>query len=191
MKSILTITFLLFQFQIHAQPKFENDSNYQPYYLRKIVDSIFKIKVSNDFEFRYYMRHSSLFGGNASVITITQNNNQWSSHVYKLTFFPVEQFCEVKQKTNDLLSLWQMLEKERVLTLPDNSLLKDKNGEIAYSGTKDGTTYTFELTSRLARRSYSYYAPYGAIEEYPEIKEFTLVEQIIELLHKHFELKCN
>lgn len=190
MKTIFTIIFLFLLYQASAQPKFKNDSSYQPCFLRHVVDSIFTTRDSADFEFRLYMRECPLFGGNATVIILAFNRGQWSSHVYKLSFFPAEKFWEVAQKPFNVASLWQGLENDGVLTLPDNSVLKDKRGETAYSHTRDGTTYIFELTSRTARKAYSYYAPYGAIGEYPKIKEFARVMHIIEVMQKSFTLRC-
>ncbi|MEO6404990.1 MAG: hypothetical protein ABIY51_00680 [Ferruginibacter sp.] len=184
MKIILTINVLLFQLGLVAQPKFEHDPNYCPQY--KFVDSVFNLKATNDFEFRFCIRHSGLFGGNSSIIIISENDNKWKANIYNLSFFPVESFLEDTQNLPNPLLLWKKLLKQKVLTLPDNSLLRTKDGKIPYSNTRDGTTYTFELITKAAKRSYSYYAPYGAIEEYPEIKEFKSVLEMVFLIERFY-----
>jgi hypothetical protein len=54
---------------------------------------------------------------------------------------------------------------------------------------KDGTSYYFSLLSKTAKRSYSYYSPQSAIEEYPKIKAFKRVSKIIELIKKYCSLQ--
>jgi hypothetical protein len=177
--AVLTLFFIFGK----AQVQFHNDSAFKSSHFDKEVDSVFNIQKDVDFEFRFTIVPSTFIPGRQiTFFILTQNHNRWKGRLFKRIN---SKYSETPIDSSNLKNLWTQLLNQEVLTMPNDFDLKDKQGEIARTNMKDGTTYYFSLVSKTAKRSYSYYSPKSAIEDYPEIAAFKHVSNIIDLIKKY------
>jgi hypothetical protein len=174
-----------------AQIKFANDTaDYKPFSYEKGIDSVFHLKNENEFELRFTIRPSSLIpGAKRTLLLMTLNNHLWQARLFQYSNYPQDKYWEISVDTANLDELWTKLLKQNILKIKNGYLLKDEHGEIARTNMKDGITYTIRLISKSAQRSYSYYSPQSAMEDYPKIKEFRQVTKMIDLLSTYCSLK--
>jgi hypothetical protein len=175
-----------------AQIKFAKDTTvYNPFSYELGIDSFFHLKNENDFELRFTIRPSSLIpGAKRTLLLMTQNNHVWQARLFQYSNSPQDKYWEIPVDTVNLGELWTKLLKQNILKIKNEYLLKDDQGEIARTNMKDGITYTFRLISKSGQRSYSYYSPQSAMEDYPKIKEFKQVTKMIDLISTYCSLKA-
>lgn len=187
MKRVVLITgLIIFSLIVQSQIKFQNDANYARTYFDDQFDSAFNIKSVNDFEFRFTIIPSSIIPGRTvTLFILTHNNNQWRARLFQRIN---DAYSEKIVDSINLPNFWNQLLQQKILSIPNNISLKDKHGQIARSNMRDGKSYHFSLVSKIAKRSYSYYSPQSAMEEYPGIKVFSRVSKIIEIVKKYCSL---
>ena len=187
MNRILLVAILtLFSIIGKAQVQFHGDSTFKSSYFDKEFDSVFNLHKDVDFAFRFTIVPSTIIPGRQiTLFLLTQNHNQWEGRLFKRIN---NKYSETPIDSSTLQNLWSQLLNQEILTIPNAFDLKDKEGEIARTNMKDGTTYYFSLVSKAARRSYSYYSPQSAVEDYPEIEAFKHVSNIIDIIKKYCSL---
>lgn len=174
---------LFFTLSLEAQIKFNGDPDYTPSDIDERIDRAFKVKKNNDFEFRFEATASPLSKPRITMIFLmTQRGRQWEARLFKFIESP-ERYEELKVNNTNLAALWDQLIAQNVLTVANTRSLKDKNGKpVILHPATDASSYRFSFVTRDAKRSYTYSNPNAASREYPDVKEFKEVENMINLI---------
>lgn len=200
MKRILTILIIIMLFAIKssAQINFRNESGSHPINdekLEKEINKNFKIPQNNELEFRLYTLPT--LTTSSSLFVMRLNNKIWEAHLFRKNHN--SSWVAEDVDNNGLDNLWSKLDKNQVLTLPDQEDIKDKMKIFKADTTAvledwghmqtqvmDGVIYHFELTQyNYCKRAYSYHCPYTYLQKYPNIEELYRAYAIIILVYKH------
>lgn len=171
----------------------------------RLFDSTYNICEDYDFQFRL---DQSGFGNNArSVFIMTHKENKWSAkylHFNRNWIKTGRELIEVKVDSSKLNQLWHLLDRQNILTLPnENKIVNYKTTEYLIDtfgfsnyGTvekkmlvADGIGYSFKLLKPTKRRSYYYSNPDIYFKEYPYIKEYSDVVLILYLIRRYLGLQ--
>jgi hypothetical protein len=187
--------------EIQPNVSFIGDTLNKCFHCDSKLDSILNLEKDYDFQFRLWK--DGFFC--TSVFVLTYKNQKWGARYFdkvssKKEFVSGQKRGMVERKVNPsiLKQLWWLMEENEILTLPDQSLIKDRLATyfvdtITYSLSKstmvmtDGIRYTFELKSPKKKRCYSYSNPESFYKEY-KIKELAEVVSTIKIVDKFLEL---
>lgn len=165
----------------------------------RILDSAYSLNNEYEFQFRLWKRHlSSSFD---DVFVLTLKDKKWTARYFNLRISGknTSQFSERPVKQLYVNQLWEMLLKNNLLSLPDQSVLEDKmvsyeidTANLQYPTIKsldvmDGTLYCFELLSPDGKRYYSHGNPLRYLKEYSNIRELYNAALIVMLIEKFLE----
>jgi hypothetical protein len=180
---LLIVTFTVLRVLGYSQFAFKTDTSFENYSHSdlKQIDSSFHLDQNNDFELHlwsinYFVQLRSLF-------ILSYKNKVWSSRFFKMVPNSRD-FVEYKVDDSYLDSVWKIMLRNKVLAIPAADKLRDKKGKILNVHLLDGTRYWFELLTRTSKRSYNYYCPKSYFQDYPYIKSYKRVANIIETIYK-------
>jgi len=198
------LLFVLFFSNSFAQISFKDESGTHPIKdekLEKIVDKTFVTPQNNDLEFRLYTFPA--LTNNPSVFVMRLKNKTWEANYFTRKID--NSWKTEKLDSKGLDDLWSSLEKNQVLTLPDQKQLEDKMklfkadtiavfedwGPMKTMIT-DGVGYHFELMQYSYRkRAYSYHCPSAYLQKYPNIEELYRAYAIIILVYKYLGIRLS
>ena len=195
MQKSLIIFFLFACFQrLSAQPIFENDEKFKPFFKRAYnnINSKFQIKNNANFEYRFWAVRGLDMTYVLFILTQKDNkwnircfNNGWGSDIRSNDKYGLK---EIKAADTNLIQLVTLLENNDFLQIPDQRSLKDSLGNRAEVAVADGELYIFDVISKKNKRSYSYHCPDAGIKEYPYIRSYEQVINIIKAIFKYYKL---
>jgi len=190
MRKILLIALFISRVNISsAQINARDDSAFQYHpSLLKEIDSTFFLEKKNDVEFQLWISHPKMIS--TRLFILTQKDDKWVARLFEKNY-KADTLVEITINQWGLEKLWQRLNDNKILSIPEEEDLKDKNGKEIDLLIHHGTRYSFVLTSTAANRSYSYYCPKLHLKEYKYVKTFARVFNIISLVFKHCGIKQN
>lgn len=198
MKYIYLVTILFFlSVNAFSQMLFENESGSHPIKddkLEKIINKKFELPENSELEFRLHTIPTLTNG--QSVFIMRLKNKIWEAYFFRKD--NRDSWTAVEVDNSKLDSLWIRLEKNQVLTLPDQRLVEDRMKIFTADTTAvledwghmetrimDGVGYRFELAQYSYRkRAYSYHCPHAYLQRYPNIEELYRAYSIIVLVYK-------
>lgn len=199
MKRVLTTSLIiLFVIKSFAQIHLKNESGSHPINdkkLEKEINKHFKIPQNCEIEFRLHTL--SALTNNSPVFVMRFKDKIWEARLFRKND---NDSWLVEDVNNDGLNeLWDKLDKNQVLTLPNQEDIRDKMKIFKADTTAvfkdwghmqtqimDGATYHFELTQYGSRkRAYSYHCPCAYLRSYPNVEELYRAYAIIILVYKH------
>ena len=185
------ILFFIFCYRCSfSQISFENDSSYFPYqpktYLR--IDSMGHLNKDVDFEYRLWVSPALKYKHYLFIISLKEE--KWGLRWFEYGWKQVQDssfrdFAERKPFNNNIKSLVAELEKNEFLKIPAANDVKDSTGKIADVAALDGVFFSFELISKENKRAYFYHCPEYNMKEYPYIKTFQQVINIIKAIFRY------
>jgi len=165
------------------------------------LDSILNLDKDYDFQLRLWKDGFSCI----SLFVLTYKNQKWEARYFDKFNLRKELVSgrkmgigERKVNPSMLKQLWWLMERNDILTLPDQKLIRDRLttyyvDTTTYGLSKstlvstDGIGYTFELKSPTKTRCYSYSNPESYYKEY-KIKELAEVVSTVKIVEKFLEL---
>lgn len=188
---LLIFIIAIFTDNIKAQPSFDNDTSYTSIFQSLIqqIDSNFILEKKVDFELRLWTQISKTAERRLFILTLKEN--KWSARFFQRIIFQKDTLIEVHVSQKNLETLWRQLKKNRILILPDQSDLRDRNGKEILDPIYDGHSYRFELLTREKKRTYSYTCPKNFYENYKYIEEYKRVVNLVKLIYKHLRIEYN
>lgn len=186
---ILISIVLSFKNNIRAQPVFNNDTSHTSIFESLIhqVDSSFSLEKNVDFELRFWTLISKTAERRLFILYL--KDSKWSARFFQKIIFQKDTLKEVPVSQENLEALWKQLKKNRILTLPHEDDLRDKNGKEILDPVYDGHSYRFELLTKKNKRSYRYTCPNSFSKDYRNIKEYKQVVKLVRLIYKYLKIE--
>lgn len=156
------------------------------------IDKKFRLQKNNEFELRLFIfpKWSDNKEG-LSIFILSFKSGVWNARLFKNAWLP-KQSQEISLKSDELDSLWNELHKNNVLTIPLAQTLVDKKGEILIDqlqNDNNSISYTFELLTKDAYRSYGYKCPLEFSRKYDYIPTFKNVSNIVQIILQFCKIK--
>lgn len=156
------------------------------------IDKKFRLQKNNEFELRLFIfpKWSDNKEG-LSIFILSFKSGVWNARLFKNAWLP-KQSQEISLKSEELDSLWNELHKNNVLTIPLAQTLVDKKGEILIDqlqNDNNSISYTFELLTKDAYRSYGYKCPLEFSRKYDYIPTFKNVSNIVQIILQFCKIK--
>jgi hypothetical protein len=186
----LALTFIFSQ-KSQSQVILNNDTSYTPYSdkLIKQIDSTFHLIQQYDFEFRFWIQHAKSVKRQLFILAL--KDKHWSARLFERTYKGSDTLIELPVKQDGLENLWRKLESNNLLTIKDDSELRDKKGDAPFLKIFDGASFRFELLTASSKRSYVYHCPKGYSKEFRYIKEYKWIVRMIKLIYKYCDINPN
>jgi hypothetical protein len=162
----------------------------------KTLDAAFQLDQSYDFELRFWQL--GLMASSHQAFVLRYQNRAWSARLfqaYRMTDKGVE-FVEKPVNQQKLKRLWQLLQQEKLLSLPNYESIRplivkyqidtatlETSGSISMQ--TDGILYVFELKTPTAKRSYQYGNPETMQKEYPNIEALCHAVVLVRLIDRY------
>lgn len=189
---LLVIGFFLTVNLAYSQKGFviENDENFvesHTAFLKKIKR---KLPKKSDLEIRIWIGGGIAYPGYVNLFTLFNKKGNWAAKAYEFKVTSkIEKVTELKV-LGKAAEIWNTLEQNEVLNLPDMSLLSDQLFFINEDGyeskvrAEDGLTYTIELISENAKRKYEYYCPNAQLKRISTVDELEKIVNIINAIYR-------
>jgi hypothetical protein len=156
------------------------------------IDKKFRLGKDNEFELRLFVfpKWSDNSEG-LSIFILSFKSGEWKARLFKNAWSP-KQSKEIPLQIDGLDSLWKELDKNNVLTVPLAQTLVDKKGEILVDqlqSDNNSISYTFEILTKDAYRSYGYKCPLEFSRKYDYIPTFKNVSNIVQSILQFCKIK--
>ena len=156
------------------------------------IDKKFHLQKDNEFELRLFIFPKWVDNKEGlSIFILSFNSGEWKARLFK-NAWSHEKSQEIPLKSDGLDSLWKELDKNNVLTIPLAQTLVDKKGEILVDQLQtdnNSISYTFELLTKDAYRSYGYKCPLEFSRKYDYIPTFKNVSNIVQIILQFCKIK--
>jgi hypothetical protein len=183
--------------------KADTSSNNTNNVIYHLIDSTFKLDNSFDFQLRFWTFPS--LEDYTSIFILSKKNNHWTARFFEFRKLVINKITEISVNQNKLDGLWEKLNKNQILTLPNQWDLRDKfvkfssdTTEALYSegnerriAMTDGVQYIFELSTQIKKRSYSYHCPKSYLTHFANVEELYRAFVLIILIRKYLGLNLS